>query len=375
MPGFMSLIVILIFVPYIQSFYSNDDFHSSYLTLWEDHVLLGHVMELHSTQGITSCAQRCLSKLECLSFNFGTTSKLCELNNSSSRLAKQDLVRKSGFIHAHWITLPVMQFVFTTLGAQGPMGPTNTSGYLGTSLEGQVQLNNGIQMWTVPYTGRYIIDAFGASGGNGKCQACAGWRLGGLGAKISGSFTLRRGKKIKILVGQKGKINTHFLQTSGDGGGGTFVTLMDNSPLIVAGGGGGASTTDGDPGQSGQAGTRNGGKAGSGGKRSNPAFILSGTGAGMWEDGEGKDGKALSFQHVQQDGYIVDPSSTGGFGGGGHGLVLPGGGGGYSGGGVDAVAVDDGTAGGGGSINNGTSQINESGINNGDGRLIITLMN
>ena len=150
---------------------------------------------------------------------------------------------------------------------------------------------------------------------------------------------------------------------------------MENSPLIVAGGGGGASTTDGDPGQSGQAGTRNGGKAGSGGKRSNPAFILSGTGAGMWEDGEGQNGKALSFQHVQQDGYIVDPSSTGGFGGGGHGLGLPGGGGGYSGGGVDAVAVDNGTAGGGGSINNGTSQINESGINNGDGRLIITLMN
>lgn len=376
MPGFMSLIVILIFLPYIKSFSSYDDFHSSYLTLWEDHVLLGHVMELHSTRGVTSCAQRCLSKPECVSFNFGITSNLCELNNSSSRFAKQDLVRKSGFIHANWITLPVMQFVFTTLGAQGPMGPTNTSGYIGTSLEGQVQLNNGIQMWTVPYTGRYIIDAFGASGGNGKCQACAEWRLGGLGAKISGSFTLRRGKKIKILVGQKGKINSQFPQAApGGGGGGTFVTLMDNSPLIVAGGGGGASTTDGDPGQSGQAGTRNGGKAGSGGKRSNPAVTLSGTGAGVWEDGEGRNGKAPSFQHVQQDGYIVDPLSTGGFGGGGHGMMLPGGGGGYSGGGVDAVTVENGTAGGGGSINNGTSQINESGINNGDGRLIITLMN
>ena len=272
-----------------------------------------------------------------------------------------------------------MQFVFTTLGAQGPKGPTNTSGYLGTSLEGQVQLNNGIQMWTVPYTGRYVIDAFGASGGNGTCDPpkCLGWRLGGLGAKISGSFTLKRGQKLQILVGQKGKINSDFMKKAGGGGGGTFVALMDNSPLIVAGGGGGASSsTDGDPGQASLAGTRNGGKAGSGGKRSNVGFILSGTGAGVWEDGEGDDGKALSFQHVQLGGHVVDNRSpTGGFGGGGYAMTLPGGGGGYSGGGVYAVDVDNSTAGGGGSINNGTSQINESGVNDGDGRLIVTLMN
>lgn len=378
MSGFKSLFMILSFVPYIQSFYSNDDFRSSYLTLLEDHVLLGHVIELHHARGITSCAQDCLSKPDCRSFNFGTASNLCELSNSSSQSEKhfKDLVRRSDFVHGHWITVPVLQFVFTTLGAQGPTGPTNTSGYLGTSLEGQVQLNNGIQIWTVPDTGMYVIDAFGASGGNGTCDTCSGWRLGGLGAKISGSFTLKRGQKLKILVGQKGKINSDFPNTAGGGGGGTFVTLMDNSPLIVAGGGGGASSsTDGDPGQASQAGTRNGGKAGSGGKRSNLGFIFSGTGAGVWEDGEGQSGNALSFQHVQHGGYIVDPSSTGGFGGGGHGLVLPGGGGGYSGGGVDAVAADNGTAGGGGSINNGTSQINEGGVNDGDGRLIITLMN
>lgn len=378
MPGFTSLLMILIFVPSIESFYGDDEFHSSYLSLWEDHVLLGHVMELHPVRGITLCAQHCLSKPECVSFNFGRASNFCELNNSSSQFAKQDLVRRSDFVHGHWITLPV---VFTTLGAQGPTGPTNTSGYLGTSLEGKVQLKNGIQMWTVPNTGRYVIDAFGASGGNGTCDSCAEWRLGGLGAKISGSFTLRRGQKLKILVGQKGTINPDFQNIAGDGGGGTFVTLMDNSPLIVAGGGGGASSsTDGDPGQASQEGTRNGGKAGSGGKISNPPNpappIFSGTGAGVWGDGEGKNGKALSFQHVQLGGRVVDnPLPTGGFGGGGYAIESPGGGGGYSGGGVDGVSVGNATAGGGGSINNGTSQINESGVNDGDGRLIITFMN
>ena len=372
MLGFTSLFMILIFVPYIKSFYGNDDFRSSYLSLWEDHVLLGHVMELHSARGITSCAYHCLSKLECVSFNFGKASNLCELNNSSSQFAKQDLMRKSDFVHGHWITLPV---VFTTLGAQGPTGPMNTSEYLGTSLEGQVQLKNGIQMWTVPNTGRYVIEAFGASGGNGKCDTCKGWKLGGLGAKILGWFTLKRGQKLKILVGQKGKITDGFPNIVGGGGGGTFVTLMDNSPLIIAGGGGGAgSSTDGDPGQASQAGTRNGGYAGSGGKRSGQGNILSWTGAGVWGDGEGNDGKALSFLHVQLGNDVDDNRSpTGGFGGGGYAMRFPGGGGGYSGGGVDAV--DNGTAGGGGSINNGTSQINESGVNDGDGRLIITPMN
>ena len=375
MPSFTSLFTILIFVPYIESFYGEDDFRSSYLSLWEDHVLLGHVMELHPVRGITSCAQRCLSKPECVSFNFGTFSNLCELNNSSSRFAKQDLMPRSDFVYGHWTTVPV---VFTTLGAQGPTGPTNTSGYLDTSLEGQVQLKHGIQIWTVPDTGRYVIDAFGASGGNGKCNTCTGRTLGGLGAKISGSFTFKRGQKLKILVGQKGRINSDFASIAGGGGGGTFVTVMDNSPLIIAGGGGGASSSaDGDPGQASQEGTRNGGKAGSGGKRSNPAaLIFSGTGAGLWEDGEGENGKVLSFQHVQL-GYDVDDnrSPTGGFGGGGYAMRDPGGGGGYSGGGVDAVSAGNATAGGGGSINNGTSQINESGVNDGDGRLIITLMN
>lgn len=375
MLGLFSMLLIFIAAPYIQCFYSNNNFRSSYLTIWDDHVLLGHVIAVHNSDGITSCAQGCLSKPGCHSFNFGKDSNLCELNNSSSQLLKhlKDFVLRPGFLHGHWITVPIMQFVFTTLGAQGPTGPKNTSGYLGTTLDGQVKLNNGIQEWTVPYTGAYYIEAFGASGANGTCtSSCSGWMRGGLGAKIAASFELQSGQKLKILVGQKGKVSFDFEQVAGGGGGGTFVTLMDNSPLIVAGGGGGASTSiPGDPGQAGPDGTRHGGTAGSGGMLSDKANVLSGTGAGLWGDGDGMNGKALSFQH---GGISVDFSSRGGFGGGGYGMLFPGGGGGYSGGGVEKVK-NTGIAGGGGSINNGTSQINESGVNEGDGKVIITLMN
>ena len=60
-------------------------------------------------------------------------------------------------------------FVFTNLGARRETGPTNTSGYLGTPLEGQVTLDNGIQIWTVPVTtGTYVIEVSGASGASSK---------------------------------------------------------------------------------------------------------------------------------------------------------------------------------------------------------------
>ena len=65
---------------------------------------------------------------------------------------------------------------------QGPVGPHNTSGYVGTFLEDKVQLNNGIQEWTVPYTSMYFIEVFGASGANGTYTRAdfSGWRGRGL---------------------------------------------------------------------------------------------------------------------------------------------------------------------------------------------------
>ena len=133
-------------------------------------------------------------------------------------------------------------FVFTTLGARGETGPTNTSGYLGTPLEGKVTLDNGIQIWTVPVTGNYVIEVSGASGANStnSNEDPVSWRLGGLGAKIKGTFKLYQGTQLKILVGQKGHRGDDFANVlPGGGGSGSFVALLNNTPLIIAGGGGG----------------------------------------------------------------------------------------------------------------------------------------
>ena len=77
----------------------------------------------NSGRDITSCAHGCLSMPGCLSFNFGEDVSLCELNNSSSTRHLQDFTVRPGFVYGHWITLAVIQYVFTTLGAEGPVGP------------------------------------------------------------------------------------------------------------------------------------------------------------------------------------------------------------------------------------------------------------
>ena len=280
------------------------------------------------------------------------------------------------------------KYVFTTLGARGETGPSDISGYAGTSAEGKVTLNNGIQIWTVPVPGTYVIEASGGSGGNGTDGAQSyllSWTLGGLGAKIIGSFKLSRGTQLKILVGQEGGRFLDFPTRPGGGGGGTFVTLSDNTPLIIAGGGGGGGgtarnqSTDGDPGQATENGTQCGGTGGSGGQVCNAdtgnsdSFLTSGAGAGLRGDGIGGGGiirGSLSFTNGGTGG--TSPTSRGGFGGGGASMVLGGGGGGYSGGGVVGTQTK-GTAGGGGSYNAGADQQNIAGVNKGDGKVIITL--
>ena len=276
--------------------------------------------------------------------------------------------------------------MFTTLDGKEETGPTSTSGYAGTSLDGKVTLSNGIQIWSVPVTGRYIIEASGASGANGTDLIQSEWRIGGLGAKMEGTFALAKGAKLKILIGQEGHRTTDFPDRPGGGGGGTFVTLLDDTPLIIAGGGGGGGTPkkqyeDGDPGQATENGTRCGGTRGNGGQPCNAdtgnvdPVILSGGGAGFKGNGGGGVGattSSLSFINGGTGGTC--PVSKGGFGGGSFSFVAGGGGGGYSGGGV-LRSSSSGVAGGGGSYNIGTNQQNKAGVNKGDGKVIITLKN
>lgn len=123
---------------------------------------------------------------------------------------------------------------FTNLGATGRLGPTSLgSHYAGKVHENMVTVKNGIQFWTVPFTGTYQITAVGAAGGYDKTGSTARGR----GAYMRGEFSLNKGDVVKILVGQEGTVNPRHL--SSGGGGGSFVATSSNKPLIVAGGGGG----------------------------------------------------------------------------------------------------------------------------------------
>ena len=259
-------------------------------------------------------------------------------------------------------------------------------GYVGTPLDGRVTVSDGIQIWSVPETGSYVIEVFGASGANGTyVEDKSSWRTGGLGARMTGTFQLQKGIPLKILVGQEGNRTTDPLsrERPGGGGGGSFVTFSDNTPLIIAGGGGGGGIPreqfkNGDPGQSTENGGRCGGAGGYGGNLCNADTgmvdlqIPGGGGAGLLGNGGGKRGFSVRFIHGGTGGKC--PVSQGGFGGGGYALKAGGGGGGYSGGGV-LSGPNIRVAGGGGSYNSGKNQQNMAGANKGDGKVIITLQN
>ena len=127
--------------------------------------------------------------------------------------------------------------IFTNLNETGRLGPTSLgSHYRGQDHEGQVTLSSGIQRWTVPYTGKYRIEAIGAAGGYDAISNNAHYR--GRGAKMTGTFSLSKDEIIQILVGQEGGVDIN--SRCGGGGGGSFVVRGSNTSLLVAGGGGGS---------------------------------------------------------------------------------------------------------------------------------------
>ena len=181
-------------------------------------------------------------------------------------------------------------FTFTNAGATGNQGPTQgqvNSAYSGTTLDGAVTINTqGIQEWTVPATGNYRIEVYGAEGGGTSP---------GLGAKMIGEFNLTSGNVLKIAVGQVGMQETYNrTYYAGGGGGGTFVVSSANTPYIIAGGGGGCSADE----SGHDAITENSGaNTGSNGDGGNS--IEGGSGAGFTGNGEtgahGGDVAANSF--------------------------------------------------------------------------------
>jgi PEP-CTERM motif-containing protein len=224
---------------------------------------------------------------------------------------------------------------------------------------------------TVAKTGTWLVEAAGAEGGS---STLAG---GGLGALVSGRFTLFDGEQVHIAVGGEGGAGL-----VGGGGGGTFVFTgplkkpTDYSILAIAGGGGGAggnSTEYGEGGLTtnsggagglpggGQGGTggfggQGGGSASSGGGGGGGGYAYPGGAGSGLDPGGGGGSLILSLARGTLAGGNGNPNvdgGGGGFGGGGGAGYSAGGGGGYSGGGgggYDSSTFTYGYGGGGGSI-------------------------
>ena len=239
---------------------------------------------------------------------------------------------------------------------------------------------DGVQEWHVPITAKFIVEACGASGGDGTTA------VGGRGAKVKGELLLAKGERLNIIVGQRGL--TKDVHSHGGGGGGTFVFDTTNSsvPILVAGGGGGGSQLNGLHGNdktecSGNA----SGSNGDGGLVCWHKDKLSrrpscGSGAGFYGKGGCRASKDLpTCSNIECDkggkshrdnfkgGNNKSRSKCdGGFGGGGACDNCPGGGGGYSGGGV----ANNRQAGGGGSyipVHDNTWKATKGGCKEGDG--------
>ena len=76
----------------------------------------------------------------------------------------------------------------------------------------------GYQEWTVPHTGTYTIEVWGASGGENVINSYSA----GLGHKILGEFEFNNGDKIQLLVGQQGIAWDY----TGGGGGGASASIQ-----------------------------------------------------------------------------------------------------------------------------------------------------
>lgn len=270
---------------------------------------------------------------------------------------------------------------FTNAGATGRFGPTQAQCDAAYGAGVVVVNTQGFQEWIVPKTGKYNIQALGASGGN------AANFIGGNGASISGEVDLTAGDIIKIVVGQQGQATTD--NQGAGGGGGSFVTTLINNPIIVAGGGGGNGLQDSASKQASVTTTGNngnyggyGGTALNGGNIGPGNSIAAGGGGGF--NTNGSDGLArsskggFSFLNGAVGGVNESATTGGGFGGGGGGANncgYGGGGGGYAGGGPAGYNGNCGGNGGGaGSFNSGANQINVGGQNSGMGKVIITLV-
>lgn len=248
----------------------------------------------------------------------------------------------------------------------GALSVTPNTGWQNSTAN--LNVTNGIILWTVPQSGQYRVTAAGS-------RALPTTSTSNRGAVISGVFTFTIGQKLRILVGQ--------LPTNTGGGGGSFVVRETGSTnadiIIIAGGGGGKAG-----GAGGTATTANSSNTvsnGNGGIANNTAWNGP-TGGGFFTSGQvstaqPRGNPGFGFLQggaggAQQNGGQAS-NGVGGFGGGGSGgrdgAAGGGAGGGYSGG---SGGPDGSNGQGGGSFPNGGSQTNTANSNAGAGWVRIT---
>ena len=300
----------------------------------------------------------------------GTTSVTFRLTDNSSGLFTDRAINIVGIDSLYSFT----SHTFTNAAATGRYGPTFAqmkTAYASevweqdTAFFNEISGKQGFQLWTIPKTGSYTIKAYGASGTLGGNSSA------GRPAWTQGTFSLTRGQKLTIIVGQSSPLPIST-NNAGGGGGASWVLKEDfgsseataSSLYLVAGGGGGGTAANGggfsfahaDAGRS-QASLQNSwtaassGDFGSGGGAS---YGINGDGAGT----PGPSGGKNPYNGAAGGNYGYNSSSyngTGGFGGGGgSGAHNAGGGGGYVGGRASNNYTTEGGHGG-SSRNNGTN--------------------
>lgn len=255
-------------------------------------------------------------------------------------------------------------------------------GLLNTAARAElIDYTGNVVDYSIPSTGDYQIQAYGAQGGSLSVNPSGPGGPGGLGAEIEGDFNLHAHDVLQIAVGGSG-VSGNTLNGGGGGGGGSFV-VFDNMPLVIAGGGGGAGNSGvfpfdaiGGPGLTGPNGDGFGGNSGdfvSG--PFGPRCAGGSGGGGFYGNGVGSTANGARMG-TGGGGWptLTGGNPGGGFGGGGGGYG--GGGGGYSGGNggfTSGVACQYGTDGGegGGSFDAGADQTLLSGVRSGDGEVVI----
>ncbi|HXA39663.1 MAG TPA: PEPxxWA-CTERM sorting domain-containing protein [Phenylobacterium sp.] len=246
-----------------------------------------------------------------------------------------------------------------------------------------------VQSWTVPTTGLYQVDLWGAQGGT-----WAGVAIGGLGAQVGGEVQFTAGTSYSIVVGGTG--TTFSGETAAGGGGASWMFVQGAaSPLAIAGGGGGGDFFTRLPGGAGlvsqgdgSGGSSPGGPGGAGGGGAGwlSAGQDGGSGGDVLQAGHypyglgGQNGPTFqggnTFGYVPPTPFEFYDYPTGGFGGGGGGGYNGGGGGGgYSGGDAACCFQAAGGTGGTSYLDAGFTNTHEaSGVGAGNGQIAIDLI-